>query len=385
MNGITGLSIFGHGSSNAEGINIINIISRAFKDPKEYTEDDEKILEALKMDATCKCERDPQFTFACKHGVTWFAGNVLIAKIKRRLKQVQNTNDAKAHSQQISHNIKQTILEEYQKCDNHFNSLKGLDPAPESATQIDRDLGRTFPMNEYFKAGNGGQESLKNVLRAFACYDKQVDYVQGMNFIVGQLLMHCSETMAFWLFVELIEECELRDIFQTGLPGLFKHTYIIRYLIMKHLPDLHEHFERHQVRPELYASDLIFSVFTMVLPETETHVTAAFFNLFFTYKWEFFYKLILTVLNHIREQVLACDDMLSIFEQVKIAMSNKNDPYNYAQGGAAREGRAEAAVRGKQLGVLVEMDSDMESVAGSVVKDKGDKVTEAQNAGDGKK
>jgi len=37
---------------------------------------------------------------------------------------------------------------------------------------------------------------------------------------------------------------------------------------MKHLPDLHEHFEHYQVRPELYASDLIFSVFTMVLPET---------------------------------------------------------------------------------------------------------------------
>lgn len=31
----------------------------------------------------------------------------------------------------------------------------------------------------------------------------------------------------------------------------------------------------------MYASDLIFSVFTMVLPETETKVTAAFFKMFF--------------------------------------------------------------------------------------------------------
>jgi hypothetical protein len=205
-----------------------------------------------------------------------------------------------------------------------------------------------------------------------------------MNFIVGQLLMHCSETMAFWLFVELIEECELRDVFQTGLPGLFKHTYIIRYLIMKHLPDLHEHFERHQVRPELYASDLIFSVFTMVLPETETHVTAAFFNLFFTYKWEFFYKLILTVLDHIREQLLACDDMLSTFEQIKIAMSNKNDPYNHAHAAGARGGQAGPASRGKGLGVLVEMDSDLESVAGSVGKDRGDNDRPEDGAAPGK-
>ena len=105
------------------------------------------------------------------------------------------------------------IMEEFQKCENHFKSLKSLDPEPESATQIERDLGRTFPLNPHFKAGQPGYESLRNVLRAFACYDKQVDYVHGMNFIVGHLLVHCSETMAFWLFVELIEECELRDIF----------------------------------------------------------------------------------------------------------------------------------------------------------------------------
>lgn len=88
-----------------------------------------------------------------------------------------------------------------------------MDPAPESATQIERDLGRTFPVNEYFMQGAKGHTRLRHVLRAFACYDKQVDYVQGMNFMVGQLLMHCSEALSFWLFVTLIEEYDLRDIF----------------------------------------------------------------------------------------------------------------------------------------------------------------------------
>jgi hypothetical protein len=105
--------------------------------------------------------------------------------------------------------------------------------------------------------------------------------------------------LAFWLFIELIEECELRDIFQKGLPGLAKHAYCIRLLVKKHLPKLHTHFEEHGVRPEMYASDWIFSVFTSVLPETDTITTAAFFSLFFKYKWEFFYKLVLTILNHI--------------------------------------------------------------------------------------
>ena len=59
--------------------------------------------------------------------------------------------------------------------------------------------------------------------------------------------MHCSDTLTFWLFVELIEEYELRDIYQVGLPGLQKHSYIIKMLVSKHLPVLGEHFEEHCV------------------------------------------------------------------------------------------------------------------------------------------
>jgi len=62
------------------------------------------------------------------------------------------------------------------------------------------------------------------VLIAFANYEIHVDYVQGMNFIVGSLLLHASETMAFWLFVTLIEDCGVRDVFTPKLPGLYKHS-----------------------------------------------------------------------------------------------------------------------------------------------------------------
>lgn len=99
-----------------------------------------------------------------------------------------------------------------------------------------------------------------------------------MNFLVGQLLMHCTDTVAFWLFVELIEECELRDIYQVGLPGLQKHSRIIEMLVKKHLPVLADHFAEHLVQPEMYASDWIFSLFCSVLPENQTNITASFFN-----------------------------------------------------------------------------------------------------------
>lgn len=43
--------------------------------------------------------------------------------------------------------VTQIILSEYEKCKKHYKSLKKLEPKLESALQIDRDLGRTFPKN----------------------------------------------------------------------------------------------------------------------------------------------------------------------------------------------------------------------------------------------
>jgi hypothetical protein len=71
-----------------------------------------------------------------------------------------------------------------------------------------------------------------------------IGYVQGMNFIVGSLLYHCNEEIVFWMFVTLIEEFELHDIYEPNLPGLYKHCFVIEKLISSNLNDLHKHFVR---------------------------------------------------------------------------------------------------------------------------------------------
>lgn len=98
----------------------------------------------------------------------------------------------------------------------------------------------------------------------------------------------------------------------------------------KHIPEVQKHFEEYGITPTMYASDWIFSLFTSVLPESDSEVTAAFFNLFFEYKWEFFYKLILTILQFVKVKLLAAVDMMQIMQEIKILMSNRNDPYYQA-------------------------------------------------------
>jgi hypothetical protein len=36
--------------------------------------------------------------------------------------------------------------------------------------------------------------------------------------------MHCSEEVTFWLFVSLIEDYNMREIYMPDLPGLYKHS-----------------------------------------------------------------------------------------------------------------------------------------------------------------
>lgn len=56
-----------------------------------------------------------------------------------------------------------------------------------------RDINRTFPAHDFFKETGGlGQDSLYKISRAYAAYDEEVGYCQGLSFLVASLLLHVS-------------------------------------------------------------------------------------------------------------------------------------------------------------------------------------------------
>ena len=60
--------------------------------------------------------------------------------------------------------------------------------------QIERDLPRTFPEQKTFQDRDGkGQQILSNILCAYANYDPEVGYCQGMGFIVGFLILQIKD------------------------------------------------------------------------------------------------------------------------------------------------------------------------------------------------
>lgn len=115
--------------------------------------------------------------------------------------------------------------------------------------QIKRDLSRSFPNCPLFAEGSAGQAQLERVLVTFTKYDSKIGYVQGMNFVVGALLYHCPEDIAFWLFVALVDDHEMREVYLPGFPGLYKHTQIIDMLIFENIREVYQHFVSLNVKP----------------------------------------------------------------------------------------------------------------------------------------
>lgn len=146
-----------------------------------------------------------------------------------------------------------------------------------------------------------------------------------MNFIVGSMLYHCNEEIAFWMFVSLIEEFEIRDIFEPNLPGLYKHCFVIDKLQQVHLRDLHTHFSQFNIEVQMYASDWVFCLFSNIIP---LQLMADFYDEFFKYGWPFFYKFCLSMLDVFKDKLLKEDEFSGILSHIKFKTPEKSHQGN---------------------------------------------------------
>ena len=171
---------------------------------------------------------------------------------------------------------------------------KSLDINGDNLRQIKKDLNRTYPSSTTFKKDRI-LNKLKNVLRAFSNYDNSIKYFQGMNFIVGFFLYHCDEYIAFWLFVALLEEYDLRPIFMTNFPGFNLHVKRIEIILQKEYENIWKTFTKFGVKVEIFMVEWVFSLFSSLIP---LELQMEFYKGFFSQGWIFFYKMcISSILN----------------------------------------------------------------------------------------
>ena len=127
-------------------------------------------------------------------------------------------------------------------------------PCPQER-DIRRDLNRTFPTQDYFKDAKGvGQEQLYNVVKAYSLFDPECGYCQGMQFVVGPLLLNMPDEEAFSTLVRLMQNYDLRGHFIPNMPSLQLRLYQFDRLLEETQPVLHLHFTRRGIKSSMYAS-----------------------------------------------------------------------------------------------------------------------------------
>uniref|UniRef100_A0AC34FFH6 Rab-GAP TBC domain-containing protein n=1 Tax=Panagrolaimus sp. ES5 TaxID=591445 RepID=A0AC34FFH6_9BILA len=118
--------------------------------------------------------------------------------------------------------------------------------------QIDLDINRTYRDNLAFrKRYDVKQQSLFSVLAAYAMYNTEIGYCQGMSQIAGLFLMYMDEEDAFWSLHSLMisRRYTMHGMFAPGFPKLHRFQEHYEKILIKYLPKLRKHFDNEGVIP----------------------------------------------------------------------------------------------------------------------------------------
>lgn len=165
------------------------------------------------------------------------------------------------------------------------NLIKGANTTTNEAVksnihQIDLDLHRTLPSNIYFNDLVNSQPGpnffkLQNVLYAFVAYNLDIGYCQGMNKIVGNLLLGDNKLVEediFWIFTSFVEDVLPKyngyNFFNIhSLPVIRMDQKIMRFhYLPRILPKLNAHFSSLNFQIEYITLNWWLLLFTDGLP-----------------------------------------------------------------------------------------------------------------------
>ncbi|XP_045063633.1 ecotropic viral integration site 5 protein-like isoform X1 [Coregonus clupeaformis] len=196
--------------------------------------------------------------------------------------------------------------------DQYSELLKMVSPCEKL---IRRDIARTYPEHEFFKEDSLGQEVLFNVMKAYSLVDREVGYCQGSAFIVGLLLMQMPEEEAFCVFVKLMQDYRLRELFKPSMAELGLCMYQFEFMIQELLPDLHIHFQAQSFHTSMYASSWFLTIFLTSFP---LPVATRIFDIFMLEGLEIVFRVGLAILqmNQVELEQLDMEGMLQHFQRV---------------------------------------------------------------------
>ncbi|XP_036423827.1 carabin [Colossoma macropomum] len=152
-----------------------------------------------------------------------------------------------------------------QTLDTHSAAFSSMDVA--LFRQIALDLQRSFPMHRSLMGDSPeaieGQAKLFRVLTAYAKYNPQIGYSQGMSYIAAVFLMLLGEEEAFWALVVLLEKPKyLSELFDSSVKKIQHQALVFQQLLKHRKPQLFQHLEKLGVSSLHFVMQWFLTLFT---------------------------------------------------------------------------------------------------------------------------
>ena len=113
---------------------------------------------------------------------------------------------------------------------------------------------------------SSGKNKLYNLLNAFALYDVDVGYMQGMNFIAALVLkVFDEESLAWFVFIRILQINEWRRLYLENTPKLFELSRVIRQYLLHECPKLYQRIKYHDVSLEPLLASPFITIFANLL------------------------------------------------------------------------------------------------------------------------
>ena len=201
---------------------------------------------------------------------------------------------------------------------NNYIKLLNDDCDPEVESDIIKDIDRTFTYIPNFAKYHINR--LYNVLRAYAKYDPDVGYCQGMNFIVGILLLYeKDEAIAFCILVALLSKSEWRRMYIKDMPKFIEIMDKFNAKINMELPEIGLHFKNNDTNIYGLFSHFFLTIFIYGVPFA---FAIRVIDMFLIKGEEVVIECLLRIMNIMKKEILERKQE-EIYEYIKSNMVNQ--------------------------------------------------------------
>ncbi|KAI6147034.1 rab-GTPase-TBC domain-containing protein [Pisolithus thermaeus] len=189
--------------------------------------------------------------------------------------------------------------------------LAWTDAHEPAVAEIEKDVGRTMPLNIFFGGDGAGVNKLRTVLTAYSRRNPIVGYCQGMNLVASTLLLvHADEEEAFWVLCAIVEHILPEDFFSPLLLPSRACPLVLLDYVQEFLPKLFAHLSVLGVDLPAICFSWFLSLFTDCLPiETLFRV----WDVFLVDGLDVLFRVALAILRSNEQELLQCESNSAVY------------------------------------------------------------------------